>query len=75
LESYRIRAAFGIALQGALIRIRHNTRSTLARSVAESGKICGAKRFNSFTRPRGLLRGRGGVRRAPSLYSWLSLRR
>jgi hypothetical protein len=26
LERYRICAALGIALQGALIRIRHNTR-------------------------------------------------
>jgi hypothetical protein len=42
LEFYRICAALGIALQGALERIRHNTRSILARSVAESGKICGA---------------------------------
>jgi hypothetical protein len=42
LEFYRICTAFDIALQRALIRIRHKARSILAPSMAESGKICGA---------------------------------
>jgi hypothetical protein len=49
LEFYRICAALGITLQGALIRIRHNTRSIIGRSVAESGKFVALdRRFNSF---------------------------
>jgi hypothetical protein len=44
LEYYRLCAALGIALQAALIRIRHNVRSILARSMTESGKIVCCKR-------------------------------